>query len=82
MNPRVVKVNYQNSYRLIITFSNNEIKEFDLTPYLGFPVFESLQDESFCSKVKVFNGTIAWSDEIDFDPDRLYLEGKRLDMVH
>lgn len=75
MNPRVLIVNYQSPYRLIITFTNNETKAFDLTPYLHFSVFESLRDESFCSNVKVNNGTVAWGDEIDFDPDRLYLEG-------
>ena len=78
MNPRVRAVEYKSKYKLIITFQNNEVKEFNLSPYLHYPVFELLNDESFCSKAKVFNGTVIWDDVTDFDPDTLYLESKLL----
>jgi hypothetical protein len=78
MNPRVTSVTYKSRYKLLITFENNELKEFNLSPYLHYPVFESLKDESFCSNVKVFNGTVIWDDVTDFDPDTLYLESKIL----
>jgi hypothetical protein len=78
MNPRVIKVEYKSKYRLILTFTNGEIKEFDLSPYLQYPVFESLNDEFFCSKAYIFNGTVIWDDNTDFDPDTLYLESKTL----
>jgi hypothetical protein len=77
MNPRVDLVHYESPYKLIITFSSKEVKEFDLTPFLKYPVYEKLQDESFCKTVFVRFGTVMWDDEIDFDPDRLYLEGKK-----
>lgn len=78
MNPRIKEVEYKSRYRLVLTFENGEVKEFDVTPYLQYPVFESLNDESFCSKVRVFNGTVVWDDVTDFDPDTLYLESKIL----
>ena len=78
MNPRVTAVEYKSKYKLLLTFENSELKEFNLSPYLHYPVFELLNDESFCSKAKVFNGTVAWDDTIDFDPDTLYLESKIL----
>ncbi len=78
MNPRVRAVEYKSKYKLIITFQNNEVKEFNLSPYLHYPVFELLNDESFCSKAKIFNGTVVWDDVTDFDPDTLYLESKPL----
>ena len=78
MNPKVKTVEYKSPYKLILLFTNGELKEFDISTYLSYPVFENLKDESFCSKVKVFNGTAAWNDEIDFDPDTLYLESKLL----
>lgn len=78
MNPRIKTVIYKKPYRLILSFTNGEQKEFDLSPYLSYPVYKNLKDESFCSKVKVIDGTIAWNDEIDFDPDTLYLESKSM----
>ncbi len=79
MNPRVTNVEYKSQYKLILTFENGEMKEFSLSPYLQYPVFESLTDESFCRKAKVFNGTVVWDDTTDFDPDTLYLESKSLE---
>ena len=80
MNPRVVKAAYESRFKLILTFDNNEIKEFDFSSYLHYPVYQSLQNESFCSNVKVFNGTVIWDDVTDFDPDTLYLESKTLSL--
>ncbi|MBL0056272.1 MAG: DUF2442 domain-containing protein [Chitinophagaceae bacterium] len=74
MNPRVKKVKYQDPYQLVITFSNDEIKLFNLTNYLDYPIYKTLKDTAFCKKVKVSMGTVAWDDVIDFDPDTLYLE--------
>ncbi len=78
MNQRVLKVSYQPDYKLRIIFSDGDTKMFDLRPYLDYPIYQSLKDESFCSKAKVFNGTVVWNEEIDFDPDTLYLEGVSL----
>jgi len=78
MNPRVSSVQYQSPYKLILTFTNKEVKEFDFKHYLDYPVFEVLKDESFCRKAKVFNGTVVWDEFTDIDPDSLYLESKPL----
>jgi hypothetical protein len=78
MNPRIKEVEYKIKHKLVLTFENGEVKEFNLAPYLHYPVFEILQDESFCRKASVFNGTVTWDDTIDFDPDTLYLESKTL----
>jgi hypothetical protein len=79
MNPRVKAVRYKSPHTLIVTFINDEIKEFNLAKYLSYPVFEKLNDESFCSKAKALYGTVVWDDETDFDPDTLYLEGVAVD---
>ncbi len=78
MNPRVTKADYKSRYKLLLQFSNGEVKEFDFSEYLNYPIYSALQDESFCKKASVFNGTVVWNEEIDFDPDRLYLESKTL----
>lgn len=74
MNPRAKNITYKSPYQLIVTFSNDEVKLFDLRPYLNFPVYKELKDEAFCSKATVKNGIVVWNDEIDLDPDTLYLE--------
>lgn len=74
MNPRVSAVKYKPGYKLILTFTNNEVKEFDFKPYLTYAVYQPLHDEAFCNKVKILNGTVVWNENIDFDPDTLYLE--------
>lgn len=76
MNPRVTKVKCIDNHLLELTFANEEIKVFDVAPYLNYPVFNVLKDEAFFKKAHVVLGTVAWSDTIDFDPDTLYLEGK------
>lgn len=78
MNPRVKEVVYQHPYKLILTFSNGEVKLFDFENYLQYPVYSKLKDPAFCSKVKSFQGTAVWDEEIDFDPDSLYLEEKTI----
>ena len=40
MNPRVSSVQYQSPYKLVLTFTSNEVKEFDFRSYLAFPVYE------------------------------------------
>ncbi len=74
MNPRAKNILYKSPYNLIVTFTNGEVKEFDLQPYLDYPIYRELKNEFFCSKARVDNGTVVWDEEIDIDPDRLYLE--------
>jgi len=76
MNPRVKSVTCIDNYKLRITFKNNEIKIFDISPYLDFPVYKELQNEALFKKAHVVNDTVTWNGEIDFDPDTLYLESK------
>lgn len=74
MNPRVLTVEYKGGYKLLITFTNKEVKLFDISAYLNYPVYEPLKDEAFCKKVTAADGIIQWNEYIDFDPDTLYLD--------
>ena len=76
MNPRAKNILYKSPYNLIVTFTNGEVKKFDLQPYLDYPIYKNLKNESYCSRAIVENGTVVWNDEIDIDPDRLYLESE------
>jgi len=68
----VNKVKALSGYRLELTFENNEIKVFDVTPYLDTGVFAALKDEKMFKRVKVSFDTIEWPNGIDLDPEVLY----------
>lgn len=76
MNPRIIAVATHDDYTLRLTFTNGEIRQFDITPYLGYPAFEPLRQVAFFKLAQVSHGTVTWPKEIDFDPDTLYLEGQ------
>jgi len=76
MNPRVTNVKPEKDFNLLITFSNGEVKSFDVKPYLGIALFKELKDLSLFNSVKPFLGSIQWANGIDLCPDTLYLESK------
>ena len=75
-NPRVKNVVPNNNFTLTITFTNDEVKEFDVKPYLNIGIFKELKEISLFISVKPFIGSIQWMNGLDFCPDTLYLESK------
>ncbi|MFH1321002.1 MAG: DUF2442 domain-containing protein [Bacteroidota bacterium] len=76
MNPRVKEVKPKSDYTLHITFENDEVKTFDMKPYLEIGVFKELKDQHLFNSVKPFLGSILWKNGQDLCPDTLYLESK------
>ncbi len=74
MNPRVKYVKPNLDYTLVLTFTNGEIKTFDVKPYLNRGIFQELKDLRLFNSVKPFLGSIQWQNGQDFCPDTLYLE--------
>ncbi len=74
MNPRVIKVKPLENHELELLFSNHETRIFDIKPYLTKGIFSELADETVFNSVKPFNGTVLWSNELDFCPDTLYID--------
>jgi hypothetical protein len=68
----VKKVKPLNDYNLELTFENNEIKIFDVKPYLDTGLFKTLKDEKIFKRVKVSYDTIEWPNKADLDPEVLY----------
>ena len=60
------------NYKLILTFENNEVKIFDMIPYLDKGIFQDLKDENLFKAVKVSFDSIEWPNEADIDPETLY----------
>jgi len=81
MNPRAARINVLDGKKILVTFINKEERIFDITPYLDYPVYTQLKEEHFFQKAQVVNGIVVWNENIDLDPDLLYLESKPLETV-
>jgi len=79
MNPRVKDVRPEENYRLVITFTNREVRVFDMKPYLSRGVFRELQDPEMFNSVRPLLGSIEWRNGQDLCPDTLYLKSKPFD---
>ena len=75
MSPNIIKVQALKNYKLLITFSNKEIKIFDMVPYLKYPIFKPLYDEEVFKKFSIIDGTIEWECGADLSNDTFYLAG-------
>lgn len=69
-NPIAVKP--LKNYLLHVTFSNGEIRRFDVTPYLAMPFFAPLKDETAFRQVFVNGITVEWKNGRDIAPHELY----------
>jgi hypothetical protein len=78
MNPRIIQVEPLDNYTLKLKFTDDSIREFDMKPYLSYPAFEDLKEDSLFKNASVFLGTVKWSDEIDMSPDTLFIDSKLL----
>ncbi len=69
---RVASVIAEPNFYLLLTFSNNEQRRFDMNPYLHFPVYQPLQNPGYFGLARVGYGTVVWPGEIDIAPETLY----------
>ncbi|MFQ5709730.1 MAG: DUF2442 domain-containing protein [bacterium] len=79
MNPRVKDVKPNPGYTLTLTFTNDEVRVFDMKPYLDVGVFKELRDKTRFNSVRPFLGSIQWQNGQDLCPDTLYMESKHIE---
>ncbi|HVM60138.1 MAG TPA: DUF2442 domain-containing protein [Verrucomicrobiae bacterium] len=72
LNPRVKAVRPQPDHTLRLTFTNGEVRVFDVKPYLSKGIFRPLQNLEVFNSVRPFLGSVQWSNEADLCPDTLY----------
>lgn len=61
-------------YILILTFENNEIRLFNMKPYLQKGIFKDLNDIQLFKTVKVSFDSIEWENGANIDPETLYTD--------
>lgn len=72
LRPKATQVKTLSDYRLLITFSNDEKRIFDVKPYLDFKPFVELKSETLFNTVKPAGLSIEWINGQDVCPDELY----------
>lgn len=75
--PKIGDVRALPKHRLLVTFQNGVVKEYDCTPLLEQEVFSSLRDETLFAKVAVGSDGygIVWNEEIDLSESELWVNG-------
>jgi hypothetical protein len=74
MNPRIKAAKPNPDYTLTLIFTNDEVRRFNVKPYLDRGIFRELQDLHCFNSVRPFLGTVQWRNGQDFCPDTLYME--------
>ena len=72
LRPKAVEVSVLPEYCLLITFSNNEKRLFDVKPYFSFKPFYELKNEVLFNTVKPAGLSVEWIHGQDICPDDLY----------
>jgi len=73
---RIIDVKPLEGYKLLLTFKNNEVREFDMKDQMNLGIFRELKDLKLFRQVRVGYETIEWPNGADFDPEILYEDSK------
>ena len=78
---RVAAVIAVADFHLMLIFTNQEKRRFDMRPYLDLPVFQPLKNHGFFALASVAYGTVVWPGDIDIAPETLYARSVAQDSV-
>jgi hypothetical protein len=72
--PKMIAATARPDHVVRVMFADGEVRDVDITPLLGTPVFAPLRDPAKFELVHVDEelGTVAWPDGADLDPDVIY----------
>lgn len=73
-SPNVKEAKTLDDHKLLLTFANDEVKVFDMKPYLHYPVFKPLNDLKEFNNFIIEDGTIEWKCGADLSQDTFYIE--------
>lgn len=74
LQPRLLSVEPIADYRLLLTYENNEVKVFDVKPYISGEWYGMLRDKAYFNSVRLIGGGVGieWSEGQDIAPHELY----------
>jgi hypothetical protein len=65
-----------NEYNILIKFTNDEIKQLDMKPFLNKGMYADLVDQDLFNKARISFDTIEWPNGVDVDPEFVYKYSK------
>ena len=68
----VINVTVQSDFILLLEFENGEKRVFSMMAYLEQKPWSRLKSGNVFQGAFIENGTVAWSGNIDIDPETLY----------
>lgn len=74
----VIDMKLQGGYKLLLTFENGELREFDCSALLNEKPFDAIANPAIFKQAKIEYGTVVWPNEIDIAPETLYLDSVRI----
>ena len=80
--PHLTRVEPREGYRIWLRYDDGASGEVDLSHLAGQGVFAAWKDRAFFESVRVTDyGAVAWGEEIDLCPDKLYMDltGKKVE---
>ena len=72
LRPTAKEVYPQQDYTLRIVFDNDEVRVFNVKPYIRGEWYGRLEDEAYFRAAKTDGFTVVWPDGQDLCPDELY----------
>jgi len=76
MFPKLKAVVPLPDYQLLLTFDNQEQRQFNMKSYLDKGIFAELKDENLFRSVRVNFDTIEWPNGADLCPEVLYVKSE------
>ena len=80
MYPKIISISPNDDYTLLVTFSDDKVKLYDMNPLLTKSPFNQLRDKNFFFSVQVDVGGygVSWNDFIDLSEYELYVNSKEV----
>jgi len=78
--PTIKSVSIIDEYTLLVSFSNNEKRRYDISPLLNMKMFSALKNQAFFKNVRIDTGGYAliWDEDIDISEYEIWINGKPL----
>jgi hypothetical protein len=70
--PHVIRADYEQAFRIRLTFNDGTEASVDFEAWLSGPVFEPLKDIGYFRQFFLDGGTVVWPNGADIAPETLY----------
>ncbi len=75
LSPKVIRIEPEAPYVLLVTFETGERRRFDLSPHLDAGVFQELRQRELFEQARAERWGVSWPTGQDLSRDTLVLEG-------